>query len=103
MNPIASASSIPSLDSISSLGNNKGATRSNGEGGFSKLVDSFVQQTNENQMISDQAIDDLVQGKTDNVHQVVLAVANAEMSFQLFMEIRNKLIDSYNDLMRMQF
>ena len=103
MNPIVPASSLPSLDSISGLGNNKGATRSSGEGGFAKLVDSFVQQTNENQMISDQAIDDLIQGKTDNVHQVVLAVANAEMSFQLFMEIINKLIDSYNDLMRMQF
>ena len=103
MNPIVPASSIPSLDNISSITNGKGAARSNGEGGFSKLVDSFVQQTNENQVISDQAIEDLVQGKTDNVHHVVLAVANAEMSFQLFMEIRNKLIDSYNDLMRMQF
>jgi flagellar hook-basal body complex protein FliE len=103
MNPIVPASSIPSLDSISGIANGKLAARGNGEGGFSKLVDSFVQQTNESQVVSDQAIDDLIQGKTDNVHQVVLAVANAEMSFQLFMEIRNKLIDSYNDLMRMQF
>jgi flagellar hook-basal body complex protein FliE len=34
---------------------------------------------------------------------VVLAVAQADLSFQMFMEIRNKLIDNYNELMRMQF
>ena len=68
-----------------------------------RWLENFVSQTNESQVSSDQAINDLVQGKTDNVEQVVLAVANAELSFQMFMEIRNKLIDSYNELMRMQF
>ncbi|MEM7421902.1 MAG: flagellar hook-basal body complex protein FliE, partial [Pseudomonadota bacterium] len=63
----------------------------------------FLSQTNQNQLQSNQAIEDLVQGKTDSVQQVVLAVAKAEMSFQLFMEIRNKLVESYNELMRMQF
>ena len=67
------------------------------------MVEQFVERTNESQLASDRSIDDLVKGKTDNVQQVVLAVANAEMSFQLFMEVRNKLIESYNELMRMQF
>ena len=71
--------------------------------GAPNLFESFLQQTNHQQIASDQAINDLVTGKTDNVQQVVMAVAKAEMSFQLFMEIRNKLIDSYNELMRMQF
>ena len=66
---------------------------------FQKLL----QQTDKQQKSSDDAIQQLLEGKADSVHQVVLAVAKAEMSFQLFMEIRNKLIESYNDLMRMQF
>ncbi|MFK7765618.1 MAG: flagellar hook-basal body complex protein FliE [Mariniblastus sp.] len=78
-------------------------TESSGVGGFAELVDGFVKQTNETQIKSDDAIADLLSGKTDNVQHVVMSVANAEMSFQLFMEIRNKLIDSYNELMRMQF
>ena len=69
----------------------------------SNLFESFLHHTNEQQVASDAAINDLVTGKTDNVQQVVMAVAKAEMSFQLFMEIRNKLIESYNELMRMQF
>lgn len=74
-----------------------------GGGDFAKLIGNYVQETNNAQITSDTAIHDLVTGKTDNVQNVVMAVANAEMSFQLFMEIRNKLIDSYNELMRMQF
>ena len=60
-------------------------------------------QANQDQLRSDNAIQDLVKGKNDNVQQVVMQVAKSEMSFQLFMEVRNKLIESYNELMRMQF
>lgn len=71
--------------------------------GFASLVQDFVRETNTSQVTSDQAISDFVNKKTDNVQQVIMAVAEAEMSFQMFMEIRNKLVDSYNELMRMQF
>ncbi len=67
------------------------------------LFEGFLESANLDQKNSDQAIKDLVEGKTDSVQEVVMAVAKAEMSFQLFMEIRNHLIDSYNELMRMQF
>ncbi len=60
-------------------------------------------QANQDQLRSNNAIEDLVTGKNDNVQQVVMQVAKSEMSFQLFMEVRNKLIESYNELMRMQF
>jgi flagellar hook-basal body complex protein FliE len=110
VNPVAATSSITSLQSISGatsgLGRTGGVNKVGGQdapGGFSKLMNEFVQQTNDSQLASDQSIDQLVKGETDNIQQVVLAVANAEMSFQLFMEIRNKLIESYNELMRMQF
>jgi flagellar hook-basal body complex protein FliE len=105
MNPVAANSSIGQIGQ-SQVGNqaaNKSGSASPGSAGFADLVDNFVSQTNEAQVSSDQAIDDMVSGRTDNVEQVVLAVANAELSFQLFMEVRNKLIDSYNELMRMQF
>ena len=61
--------------------------------GGPNLFEGFLQSTNLDQQRSDQAIRDLVEGKTDSVQDVVMAVAEAEMSFQLFMEIRNKLID----------
>ena len=84
--------------SISPLKNREVSTEE-----FSNVFKGFLSQTNEDQIVSEQAVTDLVTGKSDNVQDVVLAVAKAEMSFQLFMEIRNKLIESYNELMRMQF
>lgn len=105
MNPVAASSSIPSIGQ-SQVGSSpvaKQGSSTSGSSGFAELVDKFVSQTNQSQVSSDQAIDDLINGRSDNVQQVVMAVANAELSFQLFMEIRNKLIDSYTELMRMQF
>ena len=64
---------------------------------------AFIAQTNDDQVKSDQAIRDLVVGKNDNIQQVVMQVAKSEMSFQLFMEVRDQVIESYNELMRMQF
>ncbi|MEL7497707.1 MAG: flagellar hook-basal body complex protein FliE [Planctomycetota bacterium] len=101
MNPITPSTSISSLDRAGASNLTQSAPKK--DSGFSNLVGQLVEQTNDYQVSSDQSIQDLVTGKTDNIQQVVLAVANAEMSFQLFMELRNKLIDSYNELMRMQF
>lgn len=78
-------------------------SQSQGPVSFGDLVSQFVGQTNQQQMAADQSVQQLVTGQTDDVQQVVLAVAQADLSFQLFMEIRNKLIDNYSELMRMQF
>ncbi len=104
MNPLSAASGVSKVGQVQHVTGGGAANRSGGaKGSFGGLVKQFVEQTNSDQVASDLAVKDLVAGKTDNVQQVVMAVANAEMSFQLFMEIRNKLIDSYNELMRMQF
>ena len=103
MLPVSASSTVSSIAAQPAGSSSSQVGKANGANDFSKLVSGFVDETNKAQLGSDQAIDDLITGKTDNVQQVVMAVANAEMSFQLFMEIRNKLIDSYNELMRMQF
>ncbi|MEL6107458.1 MAG: flagellar hook-basal body complex protein FliE [Planctomycetota bacterium] len=68
-------------------------------GSFEKLLAS----ANQDQNLSDAAVRDLVAGENDDIQQVVMQVVKADMSFQLFLEVRNKVIESYNDLMRMQF
>lgn len=74
-------------------------TETSSENVFGKLLT----QANTDQQQSDQAIKSLVSGETDDIQHVVMQVVKAEMSFQLFMEVRNQLIESYNELMRMQF
>ena len=91
-----------SVKPATSLPLNPGTTQDVSAKG-ANLFEQLIAKTNQDQQVSDQAIEDLVTGKNDDVQQVVMQVVKSEMSFQLFMEIRNQLIESYNELMRMQF
>ena len=73
-----------------------------GETSFAQVISGLLQDANAQQLQSDHALQQLVTGETDNVHNVVLAVAKADLSFRLVLEIRNRLIDSYQEIMRMQ-
>jgi flagellar hook-basal body complex protein FliE len=48
-----------------------------------------------------QAVRDLALGRTDNLHSVALAVARADLSFRMVLEMRNRLSDAYQEIMRM--
>ncbi|MGB3990558.1 MAG: flagellar hook-basal body complex protein FliE, partial [Acetivibrionales bacterium] len=51
---------------------------------------------------ADQIADDFAAGRTDNIHQVMLAAEKANVALQFTLQIRNKLLDAYNEIMRMQ-
>ena len=103
MNPILPISGFGQSSPIQPTGVTASPAENAKPSGKTSVFEGLLESTNLDQKNSDQAIKDLVEGKTDSVQEVVMAVAKAEMSFQLFMEIRNHLIDSYNELMRMQF
>ena len=62
----------------------------------------MVADVNQQHSLADQNLGELMTGKTDDIHSVVLNAARADLSFRLMVEIRNKLIDAYQDVMRMQ-
>ena len=104
MNPVTPASlSSANMPVSANSQTAAGAMAKGNSDGIGKLFDQLLDQANETQAASENEIQQFVSGKSGNIQQVVLAVAKAEMSFQMFMEIRNKLIESYNELMRMQF
>lgn len=79
------------------------STSNSSEISFGGLIQDFLQQANSAQRTADQSIEAFVTGKTDNIQDVAIAMANAEISIQYFLEVRNKVIESFNDLMRMPF
>ncbi len=72
------------------------------EAPFTKLVDQLLNYTEGKQVRAEQAVTDLAAGRTESVHNVMLAVAEADLSFRLVLEIRNRLSDAYQEIMRMQ-
>ena len=49
-----------------------------------------------------QAVDALVTGQSTNIHQTMVALQQADVSFQLMMQVRNKLVTAYEEIQRMQ-
>ena len=70
---------------------------------FADILMSVVRNANSDQQVADQALVDFSNGKTDDVHAVVMSTVQADLSFRFFLEMRNKLTESYQELSRMQF
>lgn len=73
-----------------------------GGGSFSEVLADALSQVSSLQGAADRAAEGLVTGEVRDIHQVVLAFERAEIAFQLAMEVRNKLVESYQEIMRMQ-
>jgi len=69
---------------------------------FSETLKDMISQVDDLQKNSAKSIENFVAGKEGNLHEVVSAMEEAQLSFQLMIEIRNKLLESYQELMRMQ-
>ncbi|MFQ5962951.1 MAG: flagellar hook-basal body complex protein FliE [Candidatus Scalinduaceae bacterium] len=69
---------------------------------FKETVGNFVTEVNDLQVKAGEAIENFASGKAENVHEVMIAMTKAEVSFKFMMETRNKLIDAYKEIMRMQ-
>lgn len=65
---------------------------------FEKALNNTNTLLNEAQKLSDA----FAAGKIDNIHQVTLAGEKADIALQFTMQIRNKIMDAYSEIMRMQ-
>ena len=70
--------------------------------GFGRHLLQSINQVNRRQQSADQAIESLVTGKSQDIHQTMIAMEKADLSFRLLMQVRNKLISAYQEIMRMQ-
>lgn len=69
---------------------------------FGQTIKDFVQAVNQDQIKAEKEVADVIQGKSENLHQATAMMEEARLSFQLMIEIRNKLLESYQHLERMQ-
>lgn len=69
---------------------------------FSDYLNEALNNTNQLLLDSDRIADDFAAGRTDNIHQVEIAAEKADIALQFTMQIRNKILDAYTEIMRMQ-
>jgi flagellar hook-basal body complex protein FliE len=82
----------------------RGGTATSGQAGssFADILKNSFEQVNEQQQQADQAIRELVAGRNKNIHETMLAIERADSSLKLMMQVRNKVLDAYREIMRMQ-
>lgn len=68
---------------------------------FSDYLKNAIDQTNKLQVMSQKMTNDFVAGKTDNLHEVMIAGEKADVAMQFTMQVRTKILDAYNEIMRM--
>lgn len=69
---------------------------------FMDVLKSSMDKVNVNQTQADQAVRELVSGRSKNIHETLLAVERADSSLKLMMQVRNKILEAYKEVMRMQ-
>ncbi|HZS12503.1 MAG TPA: flagellar hook-basal body complex protein FliE [Nitrospirales bacterium] len=79
-----------------------GRAATGGQGEFMSTLKDAIAKTNDVQLEANQAVEKLMTGETQNVHQTMIALQKADVSFQLMMQIRNKIVTAYEEIQRMQ-
>lgn len=71
-----------------------------GKGSFGEFLKQSIKEVNELQNEADKSITDFATGENKNIHEVMMSVQKADLSFKLMQQIRNKLVDAYKEVMR---
>ena len=86
---------------IINSGVGEGAKTSETGSGFSTALKDAIGDANKMQVEADKAIGAFTQGDL-SIHDTMIAVEKANLSFQLMLQVRNKLISAYEEVMRTQ-
>jgi flagellar hook-basal body complex protein FliE len=69
--------------------------------GFAEQLGMAVDEVNRLQLARDEKIEAMVSGEVADVHEVMIAAEEAQLAFELMLEVRNKLLEAYQEVMRM--
>lgn len=85
-----------------SLPKTSGSEVSKAGDAFSKMLSSTIAQVNQADVQGNTAIQKLQTGEATNLHEVMIAVEEADLSIRMLVQMRNKALEAYNQIMQMQ-
>ena len=96
---------IKQVDPSAVVSEIQGATRPDAkgkEGSFGDVLKSSLAEVNRLQKKADAAITEIAKGDKVSLHETMIAMEQADVSFKLMMEVRNKIVEAYQEIMRIQ-
>ncbi len=95
--PAAEIQKLASAQTTEALADSKATNAS-----FGQMLSKLVDEVNTQQFKAQDTVGQLMSGGNVSLHQAMITMEEANVSFQLMVEVRNKLLESYQELMRMQ-
>jgi flagellar hook-basal body complex protein FliE len=99
--PLAGATGTAGLGSVGSVGT-VSSSGSTGSGGFGSMLTNAISSLDQSQNTASSDSVALATGQASDVTQVVTDVEKANLEMQLAVQVRNKAVDAYQEIMRMQ-
>ena len=97
---------ITQFPSVAGLGGPEGPKKvpgsEKGAGSFAAAQNSSLTEVNRMQQQADAAISALATGDKVSMHDAMIAMEQADVSFRLMMQVRNKIVEAYQEILRMQ-
>lgn len=103
VNGINSFNGASPLSSVNGAGRAGGASKSEGAPqSFGSAVKDAVESLDRSQKSAEQEVTRAVAGESPDLHRTIIALQTADLNFQLGVQVRNKLVGAYDEIMRMQ-
>ena len=104
MNDITLSSNLKALQGLGASKGLRSPEETSGNSGpsFADTLAQSLDKVNTLQQEADVAIQDFITGDKRNIHETMIAVGKADLAFRLTMQVRNKMVEAYQEVMRMQ-
>jgi len=93
--PIQPINGIPRPETITS------PAKAEGPNAFRTLLETSIRNVSQLQGQATSTVDQFVAGEQEDPHTIMLAVQRADLAFDLFVQVRNKVVQAYQEVMRM--
>ena len=93
---------LTAINQMNSLGTSIPAPKTDNKSGvsFNETLKRYINDANDLQIKADRDIQRMIAGEEIDAHEVMTAVEKANMSFEMVMEIRNKMLEAYREVMK---
>ena len=92
---------IERLHEGSGAGEVQGAEEASGPS-FGDFLKNTVKEANDGQILADRKMEEVAAGRNKDLHGAVMAMEKADVQFRMLTQVRNKVIEAYREIMRMQ-
>ena len=76
--------------------------KSKDKGNFAEILKQAIDRVNTLQKRAEKLTDDFAEGRISNIHEVIIEAEKASLALRLTVEVRNRIVEAYRDIMRMQ-